>query len=204
MLNPGLLVNSKTKSKAPVVQIELPKTYDEALDIIRRFEAGAPVDHRIADSVAHHVLQSDGSLLDEPWVGSEESERAAYVQEELYIHSKVMIVDDRRVIIGSANLNDRSQCGDRDSEIALVIEDNEQLPSEMDGKSVSLLSFRSSCRVLIQSSISRIASLRRFVDNSGDNTSDSSNLNFVLDPSLQRCDRLESKRRTKRLLGKML
>ena len=39
----------------------------------------------------------------------------------LYIHSKIMIVDDRRVIVGSANLNDRSQNGDHDSEIAIVI-----------------------------------------------------------------------------------
>ncbi|KAF8508984.1 hypothetical protein JB92DRAFT_2569478, partial [Gautieria morchelliformis] len=43
-----------------------------------------------------------------------------YVSELLYIHSEVMIVDDRRVIMGSANLNDRSQKGDGVSEIALV------------------------------------------------------------------------------------
>lgn len=28
-----------------------------------------------------------------------------------------MIVDDKKVIIGSANINDRSQLGDRDSEV---------------------------------------------------------------------------------------
>jgi phospholipase D1/2 len=43
--------------------------------------------------------------------------------EQLYIHSKVMIVDDRFAIIGSANINDRSMLGYRDSEIAVVIED---------------------------------------------------------------------------------
>jgi phospholipase D1/2 len=32
-----------------------------------------------------------------------------------------MIVDDRRAICGSANLNDRSQKGDHDSEIAILI-----------------------------------------------------------------------------------
>ena len=32
-----------------------------------------------------------------------------------------MIVDDRRVICGSANLNDRSQIGYHDSEIAICI-----------------------------------------------------------------------------------
>jgi phospholipase D1/2 len=45
-----------------------------------------------------------------------------------------MIVDDRRVICGSANLNDRSQNGDHDSEIAVVIEDAEMVESRMDGK----------------------------------------------------------------------
>ena len=87
MLNPGLVVNQGTKSKAPTVQIGLPKSYDEALDIIQRFEAGAPADHRIADSVSHHVLQSNGSLLDEPWFGSEDSERSAYVQVRPFFHS---------------------------------------------------------------------------------------------------------------------
>lgn len=43
--------------------------------------------------------------------------------EQIYIHSKLMIVDDRCAIIGSANINDRSMNGNRDSEIALVIED---------------------------------------------------------------------------------
>jgi phosphatidylserine/phosphatidylglycerophosphate/cardiolipin synthase-like enzyme len=33
----------------------------------------------------------------------------------IYIHSKLMIVDDRYLILGSANLNERSLAGDRDS-----------------------------------------------------------------------------------------
>ena len=33
-----------------------------------------------------------------------------------------MIVDDTKVIIGSANINDRSLLGDRDSEIGIIIE----------------------------------------------------------------------------------
>lgn len=35
----------------------------------------------------------------------------------------MMIVDDLKMIIGSANINDRSMLGDRDSEIAIVVED---------------------------------------------------------------------------------
>ena len=33
-----------------------------------------------------------------------------------------MIVDDKRCIIGSANINDRSLLGERDSELAIVVE----------------------------------------------------------------------------------
>lgn len=37
----------------------------------------------------------------------------------IYIHSKGMIVDDEYVIIGSANINQRSMEGTRDTEIAM-------------------------------------------------------------------------------------
>ncbi|RHY14600.1 hypothetical protein DYB36_004964 [Aphanomyces astaci] len=49
--------------------------------------------------------------------------------EQVYIHSKIMIVDDRISVIGSANINERSMSGDRDSEIAAVIEDVEWVPN---------------------------------------------------------------------------
>ncbi len=41
------------------------------------------------------------------------------VSEQIYIHDKVLIVDDTVAIIGSANLNDRSMLGERDSEVCL-------------------------------------------------------------------------------------
>jgi len=37
----------------------------------------------------------------------------------IYVHSKGMIVDDEYVILGSANINQRSMEGTRDSEIAM-------------------------------------------------------------------------------------
>ncbi|CAL5229046.1 g12295 [Coccomyxa viridis] len=45
----------------------------------------------------------------------------AYAQRRflIYVHSKMMIVDDDYVIIGSANINQRSQDGTRDTEIAV-------------------------------------------------------------------------------------
>ena len=43
--------------------------------------------------------------------------------EIIYIHSKLMIVDDTKVLIGSANINDRSLLGSRDSEFAVIIKE---------------------------------------------------------------------------------
>ncbi|XP_052881308.1 phospholipase D zeta 1-like [Gossypium arboreum] len=40
-----------------------------------------------------------------------------------------MIIDDRAVLIGSANINDRSLLGSRDSEIGVLIEDKEFVDS---------------------------------------------------------------------------
>lgn len=39
--------------------------------------------------------------------------------EMIYVHSKLIIVDDSKVIMGSANINDRSMKGSRDSEIGV-------------------------------------------------------------------------------------
>jgi phospholipase D1/2 len=43
------------------------------------------------------------------------------VSEQIYIHDKILIADDRIAIIGSANLNDRSMLGDRDSEVTPLL-----------------------------------------------------------------------------------
>ena len=48
--------------------------------------------------------------------------------EIIYIHSKLMIVDDKKVIIGSANINDRSMLGNRDSEFCVWMEKNHKQP----------------------------------------------------------------------------
>lgn len=39
----------------------------------------------------------------------------------IYVHSKLMIVDDRYIILGSANLNERSLAGNRDTEICFGV-----------------------------------------------------------------------------------
>lgn len=52
----------------------------------------------------------------------------------VYVHSKMMIVDDQKVIIGSANINDRSMLGTRDSELAIITEDVHMRQSRMNGE----------------------------------------------------------------------
>ncbi|GAB7358799.1 hypothetical protein MBLNU230_g4023t2 [Neophaeotheca triangularis] len=60
--------------------------------------------------------------------------RKCLTTEQLYIHAKCMIVDDRSVIIGSANINERSMLGSRDSEVASVVVDTRMIPSFMGGE----------------------------------------------------------------------
>ncbi|KAF7724121.1 Phospholipase D1 [Apophysomyces ossiformis] len=77
----------------------------------------------------------------------EEDDRNHYVSELVYIHDKLMIVDDKIVLIGSANINDRSQLGNRDSEVAMLIEDTELVPSYMNGKQYKAAKFAHSLRM---------------------------------------------------------
>uniref|UniRef100_A0A4W6FZS3 Phospholipase n=1 Tax=Lates calcarifer TaxID=8187 RepID=A0A4W6FZS3_LATCA len=56
------------------------------------------------------------------------------VTELIYVHSKMLIADDNTVIIGSANINDRSMLGKRDSEVAVIVEDSETVAAVMDGQ----------------------------------------------------------------------
>ncbi|CAF0825220.1 unnamed protein product [Brachionus calyciflorus] len=68
------------------------------------------------------------------------------VQEIIYVHSKLMIVDDKYVICGSANVNDRSMLGKRDSEIAAVVKDEELFQSVLDGQKVLVGKYANSLR----------------------------------------------------------
>lgn len=69
------------------------------------------------------------------------------VSELIYIHCKLLIVDDEHVIIGSANINDRSQCGNRDSEVCCVYTDVVKERSMMDGKPYEAGRFAKSLRM---------------------------------------------------------
>ncbi|KAM0954475.1 putative phospholipase D [Dioscorea sansibarensis] len=76
------------------------------------------------DYISFYGLRAYGKLYDGGPVATS----------QVYVHSKLMIVDDRMVLIGSANINDRSLLGSRDSEIGVLIEDKEFVSSFMNGK----------------------------------------------------------------------
>ena len=71
----------------------------------------------------------------------------AIVTEQLYIHAKIMIVDDRVAIIGSANINERSLLGSRDSEVAAIVRDTEMIHSYMAGREYPVAKFAHNMRV---------------------------------------------------------
>jgi phospholipase D1/2 len=98
------------------------------------------------DSVASCYMLNGEDIRNVPWTEGNVPEIDAFVTEELYIHTKLLIADDRIVICGSANLNDRSQLGDHDSEIAIVIEDRDTVPSQMNGQPYQASKFATSLR----------------------------------------------------------
>ena len=79
-------------------------------------------------------LRNHGTIKDVP------------VTELIYVHSKLMIVDDEKVLIGSANINDRSMLGNRDSEFAVIIEKENKVDSTMDNKSYKASEYALSLR----------------------------------------------------------
>eukprot|EP00127_Corallochytrium_limacisporum_P003516 Clim_evm144s149 gene=Clim_evmTU144s149 len=68
------------------------------------------------------------------------------VTEQIYVHSKLMIIDDRTVLLGSANINDRSLLGERDSEVGLVLTDNELVDGVMNERPVKVGKFAHTLR----------------------------------------------------------
>ncbi|OWJ57685.1 phospholipase D-like domain-containing protein [Paraburkholderia caledonica] len=56
-----------------------------------------------------------------------------YITEQIYVHTKMMIVDDLFALVGSANINDRSMLGTRDSEIAVLVSDTSTEQHDIDG-----------------------------------------------------------------------
>lgn len=85
------------------------------------------------DSIADDAMLTDKKPSTESWDGEPEEEKEHFFQEELYVHAKVCIVDDKYVICGSSNINDRSQLGFHDSELSVVLQDTDLVDINMDG-----------------------------------------------------------------------
>ncbi|WCJ23428.1 phospholipase D P1 [Euphorbia peplus] len=93
------------------------------------------------DYISFYGLRAYGRLFDGGPVATS----------QVYVHSKVMIVDDCATLIGSANINDRSLLGSRDSEIGVLIEDKEMVNSFMGGKNWKAGKFSLSLRLSLWS-----------------------------------------------------
>ncbi|XP_072941538.1 phospholipase D1 isoform X2 [Epargyreus clarus] len=87
--------------------------------LTRLYEAGISDP---SEYITFHGLRTHSVLDGEP------------VTELVYVHSKLLIVDDKSVICGSANINDRSMIGKRDSEIAVLLQDEQFDDGTMNGK----------------------------------------------------------------------
>ncbi|KAL2464198.1 Phospholipase D p1 [Forsythia ovata] len=96
---------------------------------------------RMQDYISFYGLRAYGRLFDGGPVASS----------QVYVHSKIMIIDDHTTLIGSANINDRSLLGSRDSEIGVLIEDRELVESYMGGKSWKAGKFALSLRLSLWS-----------------------------------------------------
>ncbi|KAM7474184.1 hypothetical protein LguiB_021427 [Lonicera macranthoides] len=93
------------------------------------------------DYISFYSLRTYGRLFD----------GGPVVTSQVYVHSKVMIIDDRAALIGSSNINDRSLLGSRDSEIGVLFEDKDFVESSMNGEPWSAGKFAFSLRLSLWS-----------------------------------------------------
>lgn len=89
------------------------------------------------DYIRFYGLRNHAMLRDKP------------VTEIVYVHSKLMIIDDDIALIGSANINDRSQLGSHDSEIAMIVQDTTKVASVLAGEPRQVSQFAYSLRTAI-------------------------------------------------------
>jgi hypothetical protein len=80
------------------------------LELLRQDGVVEPSEHVAFFGLRAHGAQAAGA---EP----------VHATEQVYVHSKLLLVDGRAALLGSANLNDRSLLGERDSEVNVLVRD---------------------------------------------------------------------------------
>ncbi|GAB4855615.1 Phospholipase D zeta 1 [Ancistrocladus abbreviatus] len=105
----------------------------------------AALGRRTQEYISFYGLRTYGRLYD----------GGPIVTSQVYVHSKLMIVDDQIALIGSANINDRSLLGSRDSEIGVLIEDKEFVDSTLNGQPWRAGKFTYSLRLSLWSELLR-------------------------------------------------
>jgi phosphatidylserine/phosphatidylglycerophosphate/cardiolipin synthase-like enzyme len=144
----------------PLVQYEYYTINRRPSSMIAQLVSRHPeIETNIEDYLSFYQLRSYGYLNDVP------------VTEQVFVHSKIMIVDDRIAIIASANFNDRSFLGTRDSEFGIVVLDDEmEVKSQMNGQPFLATRFAHSLRTHL------------FIEHLGLDFSDPNHVALVQDP----------------------
>lgn len=96
-------------------------------------------------TISDSAMQMASRVSEQGWYFSN-NEADHIVFELLYIHSKLIIIDDNVVLCGSANINDRSLEGDHDSEICLIVEEPQIHQSMVNGQPAMVSKFATSLR----------------------------------------------------------
>ncbi|XP_065911385.1 phospholipase D2-like [Dysidea avara] len=104
-------------------------------------------------SLMERLVREDGIPEDQLWeyislcgLRTHEKLNETRITEILYVHSKLMIVDDKITIVGSANINDRSLQGNKDSEVSVIIEDVDMVTCPINGQPIQVGRFAHSLR----------------------------------------------------------
>jgi phosphatidylserine/phosphatidylglycerophosphate/cardiolipin synthase-like enzyme len=95
-----------------------------------------PLERETMDSARHRLIQ----VL---WAADEHRRLGVYWPETdggapIYVHSKVLVIDDRLLRIGSSNLNNRSMGFDSECDMAIEADSNSSGPDDVRGQITSL------------------------------------------------------------------
>jgi len=83
------------------------------------FEVEGPAPDKLAAANGVNGTGVDDGALPDASAGTPQEKATAAKRFMIYVHSKLMIVDDEYIVVGSANINQRSLDGTRDSEICI-------------------------------------------------------------------------------------